>query len=978
MAAIKFRLLGPLEVWLGGRQLAVAGAKPRALLAMLLLDAGEAVSTDRLIDGLWGERPPANAANALQAHVAALRRVLDPGRPTRSGDGLLVTRAPGYLLRIDGEALDIMRFERLTAQGSETLRVDPAAAAALLREGLALWHGRALAEFLFEPFAGAEAARLEELRLAALQARVDADLALGCHGEVVPELEALLAEHPLRERLAGQLMLALYRCGRQADACRVFHATRAVLVQELAMEPQPALRQLLQRVLDQDRSLDWSASDAANSRAGKTTAERPAHNLPAELTSFVGRQRELKEVCSLLHQGRLLTLTGAGGSGKTRLALRAARQVVGEYPDGVWLIELAALADPALVGTSLAAALGVRERSGPPIEALKRRLRDWQVLVVLDNCEHLLDACAELAHELLSSCEGVRILATSRAPLKIAGEVTWQVPGLALPDAAALPSLEETSRYAAIRLFAERAAAVRPEFALDPESAEAVTLVCRRLDGIPLAIELAAARARVLSPEEILRRLDDRFGLLTGGARDAVARQQTLRATIDWSHDLLDRAERALFRRLSVFAGGWTLADAELVCADAELPLGTIFEVLCELVAKSLVVADPAARRATRYRLLEMLRDYASERLTAAGEQESIGRRHFSHFLQVAEVAHKQQLSGASEAGLETLATQQDNIRAALAFAQAADAGGLLRLATATEQLWLAGNLAEGWRWLEEALAQAPEATPARVRALNTAAALTTLLQAWNDARRLVDESLGLASALDDKAGEAWARVRLGFIELANDNPAAAVPHLEQSRVTHQELGDRLGLCRSLLFLGVAMTVIPGSGPQGRIELEGGLRLAQELGDVWGMGFGQSYLGFAELDEGERERAAIRFPLGLRAEALGPIRAAALEGLAELAVEQHPRRSVQLQAAATALRERDGAQPPAWRARRSAAIRVHAEQRLDADVAREAWDAGRRMTTEQAIAYALGQAEPPRPACRQPAPGAPAPSEPGT
>ena len=286
MTAIEFRLLGPLEVWRGGRQLAVGGAKPRALLAMLLLHAGEAVSTDRLIDALWGERPPPTAANALQAHVAALRRALEPDRTNRGAEGVLVTRAPGYLLRVVGDELDVARFERLLAEGRDALPSDPATAARLLREALGLWRGPALADFAFESFAQAHAARLEEARLAALEDRLEADLALGRHVEVVPELEGLVAEHPLRERLAGQLMLALYRCGRQADACRIFHATRSRLVEDLAMEPQPSLRRLLQRILEQDPTLDWSAPNGAT--VLRANAER-AGSQPASRADFVRR-----------------------------------------------------------------------------------------------------------------------------------------------------------------------------------------------------------------------------------------------------------------------------------------------------------------------------------------------------------------------------------------------------------------------------------------------------------------------------------------------------------------------------------------------------------------------------------------------------------------------------------------------------------------------------------------------------------------
>jgi predicted ATPase/DNA-binding SARP family transcriptional activator len=949
-AANEYRLLGPLEVWRGEQPLDVRGAKQRALLAMLLLHAGEAVSTDRLIDALWGECPPRTAANALQAHVAALRRALRPDRARAAAD-VLITRSPGYLLRAGDDELDIARFERLVAEGRDVLPNDPARAAELLREALGLWRGPALADFVFESFAQAEAARLEELRLGALEDRFEADLAVGRHGELVPDLEGLVAEHPLRERLAGQLMLALYRCRRQGDASRVFHATRARLVQELAMEPERSLRRLLERILEQDPTLDWPAANGAIAR--DANGERQAHNLPAELTSFVGRERELEEVRSLLHDTRLLTLTGAGGSGKTRLALRAAREAVGEYRDGVWLVELAPLADPALVETSLAASLGVRQQSGPLIEALKRRLDASALLVVLDNCEHLVETCAELAHDLLTSCERLRILATSREPLGVSGELTWPVPGLELPDASTLTSIEELHRYAAIRLFVERAAATRPGFALGSMDAQAVSLLCRRLDGIPLAIELAAARTRAMSPQEILRRVDDRFKLLTGGTRGALERQQTLRATVDWSHDLLDPSERVLFRRLSVFAGGWTLADAEHVCADDQLPVDAICDVLCELVAKSLAVTEPAPAGATRYRMLETLRDYAAERLSAADEQLAVGRRHFDRFLQLAEHAYEQQRTRGSRAGLQKLVAQQDNIRAALAFAQTADPPGLLRLATAAEQLWLAGKIVEGLRWLTQALERAPQPTLARVGALNAAIVLTALRSAHDQAQRLADESLAIAADLGDEVGEARARVWLGFLELTWDPPGSR--QSEQSLAMNTALGDKLGICRSLLFLGIGMAQYADTRKQGYEALERAVRLAAELEDDWSEAFARTFLGWLNIDAGNHELAATYLRGALPTEALGPIRGTTLDAFASLAVQQDPRRAMRLLAASAALRERDGGRPPAWLRRRAAAIRAQAERRLDSLEAERAWDEGTIMTTEETVAYALGE-----------------------
>ena len=589
MTVIEFRLLGPLEASRAGERLDVPGAKPRALLAVLLLHVGEVVSTDRLIDALWAERPPRTAANTLQAHVAVLRRALGPE--------VVLTRPPGYVLRRDRTSLDCDRFEERAREGRAALAGDPARASELLASALSLWRGPALADFAYESFAQAEAARLEQLRLAALEDRIDAELALGGHGALVPELERLLSEHPLRERPASQLMLALYRGGRQAEASRVFHGIRARLMDELGIEPQPALRGLHQRILEQDSALERS---------------RPDHNLPAELTSFVGRERELEEIRMLLRESRLLTLTGVGGSGKTRLALRVARQELDRYRDGIRLVELAPLADPALLAGALAAALGVRQQDGSPTDALVRALDASEWLMVLDNCEHLIDACAELAHTLLRRCERLRILATSREPLRIAGEVTWPVPGLDSP--------------AASELFLERGTAVRPGLVLGPADAEAVAVICQQLDGIPLAIELAAARMRALTPQDILSRLDDRLRLLTGGSRDAAERQQTLRATIDWSHDLLGDEERVLFRRLSVFAGGWTGAGAEAVCGDKRLPSDRILAILCDLVEKSLVVADRGPSGTTRYRLLETIREYARKQLHRTGEDETVSR----------------------------------------------------------------------------------------------------------------------------------------------------------------------------------------------------------------------------------------------------------------------------------------------------------------------------------------------------------------
>jgi predicted ATPase/DNA-binding SARP family transcriptional activator len=947
MTRIEFRLLGPLEVRLDGQPIAVRGGKPRSLLAVLLLHAGEVISTDRLIEALWDERPPSTAANALQAHVAALRRALEPER------AVLITRPPGYLLEIDNADLDTARFESLVSDGHAALPDDPLRAAGLLREALALWRGPALADFAYESFAQGEAARLEEMRLAALEDRLEADLALGHHAEVVPELEKLLAEHPLRERPAGQLMMALYRCGRQADASEVFQSTRRALVEKLGMEPGPALRQLLQQVLGQDPNLELTGPRTAGATATSGPERHPRHNLPIELTSFVGREQELAEICALLERGRLVTLTGAGGSGKTRLALRAARQALERYPDGVWLVELAPLSDPALVASAVVASAGIRAQAGTLIAALKRSLSDSRVLIVLDNCEHLVDACAELAYELLSSCERVRIVATSRQPLGIASEVAWPVPGLELPSDTGAASVNEVGQCAAVQLFVERACAARPTFTLDSGVAATVADICRRLDGIPLAIELAAARTRALTPCDILGRLDDRFSLLTGGTRDALPRHRALQATIDWSHDLLSEGERVLFRRLSVFAGGCTLSDAERVCAHDTLPAADLLDVLSDLVAKSLVSAEPSLTGATRYGMLETLRAYADEQLRASGERETIRRHHFDHFLEVAEEARERRESTGLNAELDVILASQDNIRAALDFARTEDANGMLRLAGCVEQLWLAGNVTEGRRRLEEALAMAPDPSRERIRALNSSAGLALLQQDHEEGRRLIDGSIALANELRDSSGEAWAWLWLGFLELNADPPT---PNAARRSVEmHEQTGDRIGICRSLVFAGGALAQDRNTIKEGLEALHRALAIAQELEDVWAEGFARVFLGWTEIALGNHDAAATHLARAVGTPALGPVRGTAIEALARLSLADDPRRAARLVGACASVRERGGGVPPRWLKRRGEQVRGEAEQILGPAEALQAWDEGRRMRTEQAIAYALNQ-----------------------
>jgi len=694
---VEVRLLGTLEVLDDtGGTVPVSGAKLRSLLAALALRPGQAVSAELLVEELWGEEAKATAANSLQGLVSKLRRALPAD--------VVLTRVPGYVLDIGAEATDIGRFERLATDGRKALAAgDTAAAATTLRKALQLWRGPTLAEFVYEEFAQGVIVRLGEERASVLEDRIDADLACGRHAELVAELEAAVADAPLRERLRGQLMLALYGSGRQADALRQFQEARSVLGEELGLEPGPELRRLEAAMLAQDADLDPPAPAAP--------APRLTGNLPATLSAFVGRREELVSVREQVRAARLITLTGPGGAGKTRLALEVATAAAVEFMHGAWLVELAGVSDPAGVVPAAAAAVGVRQVPGPPpgdgsgsaVDAIAAHLAGRSLLIVLDNCEHVIEQAAAVSEALLQQVPGLRILATSREPLGVAGEAVVTVGPMLLDDG--------------VLLFVQRARAARPAIELDAAGSGMAEGLVHRLDAMPLAIELAAARLRGLPLEEIAARLDDRFQILTSGPRTAPARHQTLRAVVDWSYDLLFSDEQRLFARLAPFVGTFSLGAAEAICADEVLAASDVFDVLMRLVDKSLVIAHAEAGPDARYSQLQTLREYGWGRLQESGERDVTRARHARYYRRLAEGAREGLRGATGPACRARLSEELGNLRAALDWhIGRPDAEGAMSLASGMAWLWFLNNdFREGARWMQDALATAGSA-PGEVR----------------------------------------------------------------------------------------------------------------------------------------------------------------------------------------------------------------------------------------------------------------------
>jgi predicted ATPase/DNA-binding SARP family transcriptional activator len=817
---LRFRALGPLEVVVDGSVVPVGGPRAGSILSVLLLEAGGIVGRDRLIDEVWADDPPATAVSTLQVHVSGLRKLVGAA---------LRTYGTGYALDVTPEQIDAARFEALLGEACRA--EDPAGRARLTRAALALWRGDPFAGVPPVPTVAAAQARLSELRLQAIEERVDADLALGRHVELAAELTELSLANPCRERLAGQLMLALHRAGRSADAISALVRIRRALQEQLGVGPGSGLLALEQAIRRDDPTL----------------AAPPPVYLPSPPGRFIGRKVELAETGDLFVRTRLLTLVGPGGSGKTRLALELARRTLPDHPDGARFVDLAPLEPSASVAAAVVAELELRERPGEsPAETLASQLHSRRFLLLLDNCERVAEACGWLVMRLLERCPGLRVLATSRQPLGLPGEVVWRVPGLATADAA---SPDDASSADAVRLLADRAAA--PATELDPALAASI---CQRVDGLPLAIELVAARLASASIDEIAANLDRALSLLTNPGPGRPPRHRTMRAAIDWSHALLDAEERAVFRRLSVLAGTFELAAAEEVAADPEgeapASAADVMAVLFRLVDKSMVAPVSSFAGRTRYRLLDTVREYAAEQLSDPvdppheirtqpprfrgdpGEADRARRRHVAWCVRLVGSAMGPR-SMFVEYWPARIDPEMANLRAGVEWClQAGQVDEAIAIvAPLWPYFWLQGTAGEGRDWLLRCLAAIDDTPrPARGIALRAAAHLALHDGDYAEARRLGEECLANYRALDDPRGLWGALNGLGVTAHAVGDFEGALAHLRQALELTERTRSRTRRAMTLGSVGAALRGLDRFDEAAE-ALRSALESARDLGD---------------------------------------------------------------------------------------------------------------------------------------------------
>ena len=896
MPNLSLFFLGSPRIERDGQSIELNNRKVMALLTYLAL-SGQEHRRDRLVDLLWPDSDQSRGRNDLRQTLFLLKKAL--------GDEYL--KSDGETIRLVPNAdfwVDVNQFHNLLLQcrGHEhSISEVCSDCVKPLREAVELYKDDFLTGFSlqdsvnFDDWQVSQTQNLRSEMIGGLERLVGCLSEQGEYEKGIEYVQRWLELDQADEEGHRRLMDSYARTGRRTAALRQYEECVRILEEELNSLPQEETTELYESIKGNTFSVEKASSTKRwiqkSEDPSYKPSDTPTNNLPVQLTSFIGREREMGEVKSLLTTTHLLTLTGSGGCGKTRLALEVAADLVKEYEDGVWLVELASLLDSDLVPQEVASALDVSEQPGRPLtDSLSDYLKSRRLLLVLDNCEHLIESCATLVDTLLSACPNLKILAASREGLGIGGELTYQVPSLSTPDPEQILTPENIKEYEALSLFTERVLFSQPTFVVTDDNAQALSQICRRLDGIPLAIELAAARVRALSVEQILARLDDSFRLLTGGSRTALPRQQTLRATIDWSYNQLSEKEKVLFNRTSVFMGGWTLEAVEEICTGDGIEESEVLDLLMGLVDKSLVVAEER-KREERYNLLETIRQYGRDRLLESGEGEVLRDRHLDWFLALAEGAEAELLGPDQVEWLDRLEVEHDNLRAALQWSLGSGGkhGGLpseseegdakesndSRLSSAERGLRLAGVLGwfwylrgyynEGYQWLEESLSKSTKSTSSSVATserIKSARAKALLGAGWmlygksdyGRAMALCEESLALFRELENKRGESYSLIFLGIISRRQGDYVRGREFSEEGLSSFREVGDKWGIAYSLSRLGEQVSE-QGDQKQAIALNEESLALYRELGNKSGIRDSLLNLGRVARNQGDHKRA---------------------------------------------------------------------------------------------------------------------------
>lgn len=840
-ARLVLQFLGLPQVYLDNTPVVTDRRKAIALLAYLAVnDIGhptEKYSRESLSALFWPDYDQVRAFSNLRRTVWEVHQAI--------GEGWLIASRESLRLNPDREIeLDVARFRDLISQGYQ--QTEAALRIPLLLEAAKIYRNHFLTGFSlkdalnFNEWAFAESEELRRQLAEALAWLAEDYCTLGQADQAIPYARRLVSLDPLNESAHRQLMQVYLQASRHSAALKQYQACEQILRKELGVDPQPETYALYKQI----RRGDLKPVQVVK----PSEPVSPRHNLPLQLSSFIGREEEQDEIIQLIAKNRLVTLAGVGGIGKTRLSMQVGQELLNNYPEGIWLTSLESLSDPALVPQTIASVFGIREESARPVsERLIESLRERALLLILDNCEHLLGACAQIAATLLQNCPNLKIIATSRETLNLPGEAIYSIPSLSLPERDVV--IEKLAVYESTRLFIERAALALPSFTLTKQDAQTVVEICRKVDGIPLAIELAAARVNLLQVEEILKQLQESFALLSSDARTISPRHQTLRASLDWSWGLLAEPEQILMRQLSVFAGGWTLESAQAVCD------GDVLVLLGALVKKSLIVVNQEPGRETRYRFHAMVQEYAHEKLIDSGEEENFRTRHLTYSLDLAEQAEFELTGPARVDWMERLNDEHNNVRAALHWAAKTDIEAGLYLSGRLRRYWESSDLREGTQWLENFLhrSESRDFPLARAHALHAYGWLLTWLQQFNQAHSVTEESLQLFRAAGDRQGEADALLSLGNIEQFLERWDLAVDLIHRSLVLAQSLDDPWREANAYYYLGWDRR----NFERGMSYWEKALRLYRKVGDQIALAnllgvLGQFRVLNGEIESGEK------------------------------------------------------------------------------------------------------------------------------